>query len=219
MNYSKIKANFSDVINVKEDYDLWMMEIFMAKEDLLHQGEILKKNMDNENASFSEKFLSFRHHFIIIKESGTLIKEFYKKYENKILSMYNSERICELYDKYSNNYNDDISKKYAEIRNEFIHFKNIIKLRELFNDENFKDFEIELVVSEKTSSADEYCFVENIYYKCLMITLSKDESQLNDLLTSIAEIGGIMHNLLGEIIRGFLFQKIHKKDIYKIEIF
>ena len=197
--------NFCQLFNKNNSFDMLMLEVFNAHNDLTNSANLLLKN---ENDSMTFRFV-FKMHIAIIKECCSLLYNGIFKSENVLKSMDNYERIKAL--KQTLDKNNEINiKVLSKVRNHAYHYTDSKEYINILSDIDFKDFETSIKPDDSTKLLYSD-FVDKLYFDILLkyyrqykqMTLESDKD-IYVMAKELAEFGVNILNLFNEIIVGFI---------------
>lgn len=207
---------FSSIFDVDSAFDLTMIKVFIAREDLRKSVMLMSANEDDGHMLY----FPFKVKIGYIKEAATLLHNvLFKKYMKELRQFENYKIILELkeeFDKQANKY----CEFFKKIRDSSFHYKDTNDIKALFGSENFKDFGAEIILGEKQKDVH-YNFTDEIYIQMFCKYFYKEEFtsdieqiKINDMIKEIGNFGLLIMKILQELAEGFLESKA--KQLEKI---
>ncbi len=200
----KIQMKFSDIINVDSPFELTMLKVFFASEDLRKCLTLVKQNIDDERL----RFFLFKIHMGLIKECSTLVKIIFKNYKSELREFFNFEEL----ERYEAEY-DKKSKTTFELvknmRNFTFHYKSSKDVDVLLHEEGAKEFFTEITFGNNIMD-DRYTFVDEIFMRMMCYFYGKEKCKsgdvdelISDMIEQVGAFERIVANIIEKLAEGF----------------
>jgi hypothetical protein len=209
-----VKLNLSELFDKNIEFDVQMLSVFTARDDLYRINDLILKNIE---VTPKLMFL-FKFSIGITKESYTLLFKLFKTFKNEFSTMYNETVIIQKYEKLRvlNNEYDKEKKNYfsikvlKNIRNQTFHYCDTKEFIDIIN--KIGNIESSMTIGDTRGEiyhtfADElYLAIAFNYYKeYKKITDEKENAKM--FIKELAEFGIAIAQVFDEIIDGFLQKK------------
>lgn len=204
-----MEFNFSDIININNNFDLFILKAITAREDL-RKSTIL---MEYGQKEMGLMFFVFKIKVGFLNECRLLLgKLFSPEFQADLKKLPNYEKILELKNQIDENKNIN-NEVMNTMRNFTFHYNKMYDLDWLFKDKNFKDFKAEFEIGTNLREVT-YQFTDEIYMQMLSkhyygeFNSDISSEKISEMITEIADWGHLHMEILEAVIEGFLCNKL-----------
>lgn len=199
----EVKLNVKEIFDTNSEFELQMLQVFSARNDLNIINVILQKNNSQREFIFLFKFM-----FGILRESVMLIDKLTKSHKEEISRFHNASKFQEEFEKFlelnsGSEKNSFSCQVLSSIRHQIFHYNETENIKEILLgiSEPLATFEWENTLGEI-----EYTFANELTYKYIIKKYGdfNEKEDGNEFVKTITPYSICVKNILEILTLGYL---------------